>query len=84
MLWQDAVFTFGQLFFFISLIPTIRAKEKPAFLTGFVTSMVLTVYIPTLWTFNLYVSVVFTVLLTSAWWVVTYQSWRRSRQAIST
>lgn len=84
MLWQDVVFTFGQLFFFISLIPTILAKEKPAFVTGLVTSMVLTIYIPTLWTLGLYVSVALTILLTSAWWFVTYQSWRRSRLVAGT
>ena len=79
MLWQDVVFTFGQLFFFICLIPTIRAKEKPAFLTGAGTAMVLTIYIPTLWTLHLYVSVVFTVLLAAAWWLLAYQSWCRKK-----
>ncbi len=84
MLWQDVVFTFGQLVFFISLIPTILAKEKPAFLTWRGTSVVLTIYIPTLWTLGLYVSVVFTIILTSAWWAVTYQSWQRSRLVADT
>ncbi len=84
MPWQDAVFTFGQLFFFASLIPTIRGKEKPAFLTGFVTSMVLTIYVFIFWTLDLYMSVFFTALLASAWWVVTYQSWHKKRQTADT
>lgn len=79
MIWQDLVLTVGQLCFFAALIPTIRAKEKPAFKTGLITAVVLTVYIPTFWTLKVYLSVFCTILLTGGWWVLTYQSWKRGR-----
>jgi hypothetical protein len=82
-IWQDGVFTLGQLTFFLALIPTIRAEEKPSFTTGVITSLVLTVYIPTVWTLGLYVSVFFTTLLACGWWLLTFQSWKKSRHTSS-
>jgi len=81
MIWQDVVMMIGQFVFFVAMIPTVKAVEKPAFSTSLVTSAVITLYIPTLWTLHLYVSVVSTILLAFAWWTVTYQSWKRSQLA---
>jgi hypothetical protein len=50
MIWQDVVMTVGQFLFFVALIPTIKADEKPKTSTCAMTAAVLTAYIPTLWT----------------------------------
>jgi hypothetical protein len=74
MSWQDMVMTCGQFIFAVSLIPTIRAKEKPAWSTSLMTSIVSTAYIPTLWSLGLYVSFVATILVTLGWWTLFFQS----------
>lgn len=80
MIWQDGVMTVGQFLFFVALIPTIRAKEKPALSTAVLTAGILTIYVPTLWTLHLHIAVVSTVLVTVGWWIIAYQSWVKSRR----
>jgi hypothetical protein len=77
MTWQDWVIGIGQFVFFIALIPTIKGKNKPAVSTAITTAITMSVYIPTLWTLKLYWSVLPTVLGTVAWWIITYQSWKK-------
>jgi hypothetical protein len=77
MSWQDVVMAVGQFVFFVALIPTIKAKEKPALSTCVVTAVILTAYIPTLWTLGLYISMSSTVLIAGGWWTLSIQSYRR-------
>lgn len=76
MQWQDVVMTLGQFIFAFSLIPTIKAKQKPAWTTCLMSSIVLTIYVPTLWSLNLHISVAATVLVAIGWWTLFFQSWR--------
>lgn len=76
---QDAIMTCGQFIFAFSLIPTIRAKEKPAWTTCLMSSIVLTVYVPTLLSLGLIVSTIATVLVAAGWWTLFFQSLRRPR-----
>ncbi len=76
MQWQDVVMTLGQFTFAFSLIPTIKAEQKPAWTTCLMSSIILTIYVPTLWSLNLYISVVATVLVAIGWWTLFFQSWR--------
>jgi hypothetical protein len=73
--WQDLVLTLGQFVFFASLIPTILSVQKPPLWTSIPTAFILTVYVPTLWTLRLHVSVCATILVAVAWWIIAYQSW---------
>lgn len=79
MLWQDIVLTVGQFVFSLSLIPTIRAKEKPALSTCVMSAVMLTIYIPTLLSLQMYVSSFATVLVATGWWILLYQSWHNPR-----
>ncbi len=78
-MWQDYVMTIGQFTFAFSLIPTIMGKEKPAWTTCIMSSIVLTIYIPTLYTLGLYVSVIATVLVAIGWWILFFQSIKRNK-----
>ena len=73
LVWQDLVLMVGQFVFFLSLIPIVRSKEKPPLLASIPTAIVLTVYIPTLWSLHLYISVISTILVTLGWWVIAIQ-----------
>lgn len=79
MMWQDVIMTLGQFVFFIALIPIIKATEKPTVSTCLITAIVLTVYIPTLWTLSLFISVAATSLVALAWWVLFFQSWLKPK-----
>lgn len=76
-MWQDVVMTLGQFIFAVSLIPTILGNEKPAWSTCIMSSIVLTVYIPTLYSLGLYISVIATVLVAIGWWILFFQSIRK-------
>ena len=77
MVWQDIVMTVGQFVFAISLWPTIKAVEKPAWKTCISSAVVLSVYVPTLFTLGLYVSVSATILVALGWWILFFQSIKR-------
>ncbi len=77
MVWQDIVMAVGQFIFFVALIPTIKAKEKPALSTCVVTAVILTAYIPTLWTLRLYTGMTSTVLIAGGWWTLAIQNYSR-------
>lgn len=78
-MWQDIVMTIGQFVFAVALIPTIRAKEKPAWTTCLSTATVLSVYVPTLYSLELYISVIATVLVALCWWILFFQSIGKKR-----
>lgn len=79
-MWQDIVMTIGQFVFAFSLIPTIIGKEKPAWTTCMLSAIVLTIYIPTLYTLGLYISVVATILVAIGWWILFFQSMKNKSQ----
>lgn len=67
MPWQDWIFTIGQLIFVIALIPTIRGKDKPAFISSFITTIILLSFGITYLTLKLWGSSIFAFLNAIAW-----------------
>jgi hypothetical protein len=54
MIWQDIILTGAQIFFGLSLLPSIFSKDKPALLTSASTSFMLFVISYVNYTLNLF------------------------------
>lgn len=75
MPWQDWIFTIGQFIFVIALIPTIRGKDKPAFITSLITTIILFSFAATYTTLQLWGSALFASLNASAWGILAVQKY---------
>ncbi len=73
MIWQDYVLMLGGMILWISIIPMIRAKEKPPFLTSIPTSVILTIFVVCLVTLHLYLAAFSTGGTAIFWWVLVFQ-----------
>ncbi len=73
MVWQDYVLMIGGIILGISIVPMIRAREKPPFLTSIPTSLILTVFIVCLATLRLYLASFSTACTAVLWWVLVFQ-----------
>lgn len=80
MSWQDLIFTVGQLFFVIALIPTVRGKDKPAFSTSLITSLILLGFALTYLTMALWGSALFAFLNAVAWGILAVQKYAIDRK----
>ena len=76
MIWQDVVFGVGGFVFAASLVPTIRARQKPAPSTCLLTAGVLTAYLLALGTLGLWLGTASTSMTALAWYVLAWQSRR--------
>ena len=79
MKWQDLVFMIGGFIFSLALIPTIRAKEKPAISSSLMTLVVLTAYGVSYLTLDLYLASITTILTAGAWLILLIQKMRGKR-----
>ena len=77
MSWQDILLTFGQLFFFVALLPSIIGADKPALWTSLMTGGVLSIFVFTFLTLDLVFSGAATALVAAGWYVLAYQKWRK-------
>jgi len=75
--WQDLVFFAGSWIFIISLIPTIRGKQKPEFSTSVTTTIILLIFSISYLTLGLLLSAIATVGTATCWGILAYQ---RSKQ----
>lgn len=75
MIWQDWIFTIGQFIFVIALIPTIRGKDKPAFITSLITTIILYSFSFTYITLKLWGSAIFASLNATAWAILAIQKY---------
>ena len=73
MVWQDYVLMTGGMVLWISIIPMIRAKEKPPCLTSIPTSAILTIFVVCLVTLNLYLAAFSTACTSIFWWILVFQ-----------
>ncbi len=73
MVWQDYVLMTGGMILWISIIPMIRAKEKPPFLTIIPTSVMLTIFVVCLVTLNLYLAAFSTACTAIFRWILVFQ-----------
>lgn len=75
MSWQDIVFTFGQFIFVIALIPTIKGKDKPAFISSLITTIILIVFGTTYISLKLWGSAFMSFTTGTAWGILTVQKY---------
>lgn len=73
MIWQDYVLMAGGMILWISIIPMVRAREKPPFLTSIPTSVILTIFIACLATLKLYLAALSTACTSILWWILVFQ-----------
>lgn len=77
MKWQDAILSFGSIFFTLALIPTIRAAEKPALVSSIMTALFLLSFVVVDFSLGLPVAAVLTVTTAVAWLILAAQKiWR--------
>ncbi len=72
-MWQDWIIGIGNFVFFVALIPTIRAYEKPAVSTSAMTASVMTTFVICFVTLHLWLSFVAGALSASCWWILMVQ-----------
>jgi len=72
--WQDAVLTTGNMMFFIFLLPTVFAVEKPSIWTSIPTSMVLFIFTYTFFTLSFRYSALATFSAAITWLVLVFQA----------
>lgn len=73
MSWQDVVFAVGNLVFVAALIPSVRSKDKPHFLTSTLTALVLLTFAFAYLSLELYGGAATVTLSTVLWSVLAYQ-----------
>jgi len=73
LIWQDYVLMIGGMILWISIIPMVRAREKPPFLTSIPTSVILTIFVACLVTLNLYLAAFSTACTAIFWWILVFQ-----------
>ncbi len=73
MIWQDYVLMVGGMILGVSIIPMIRARNKPPFLTSVPTSVILSVFVVCLATLKLYLAAFSTTCTATLWWILVFQ-----------
>jgi len=79
MHWQDLVFTFGQIIFVVALIPTIKGKDKPAFITSLITGAVLLSFTTAYFALALYFSALMSTIMSASWFLLAFQKYKTSK-----
>lgn len=80
MIWQDMVLTGAQLFFAVSLLPSIFSKDKPAFATSLMTSLMLYVICFVNFTLNLYGASLGLFVVATLWGILAIQKYLLNRK----
>jgi len=73
MIWQDIVLGAAQIFFALSLLPSIFSKDKPALLTSASTSFMLFVICYVNSTLNLYGASIGLFIVATLWGILAVQ-----------
>lgn len=77
--WQDWVFSFGNIFLFIALIPSIRSEQKPALGTSIPTALVLTSFAISFASLSLWFGAVTVALAACGWYILAFQRLRHRK-----
>ena len=70
---QDYIYTAGSILFILSLLPALKAKEKPPRFTCALTGSVLYVYAINGYTLDLYFTAITTLVTAAVWTVLLFQ-----------
>ncbi len=75
-MWQDYVLTFGQIVFCLTLIPMLRAKEKPPLSSSIPTGILLLVSASMLFTLHLWLTAITQSIVGMQWLVLAIQKFK--------
>lgn len=78
-MWQDYVLTGIQIVFCITLIPMLRAKEKPPLSSSLMTGVVLLVSAGTMATLHLWLAAVSQFVVGLQWLTLAYQRFQKNK-----
>lgn len=81
MIWQDIVLGGAQLFFAVSLLPSIFSKDKPALATSVMTSFMLYIIGYVNYTLNLKGASVGLFIVASLWGTLAIQKFREKQKS---
>jgi len=70
---QDYIYTAGSILFILSLLPALKAAEKPPRSTCALTGSVLYVYAVNAWTLDLFFTAITTLITASVWTALFFQ-----------
>lgn len=76
MSWQDLVFMFGNIVFFVALVPSIMSEHKPSKWTSLSTAIVMTIFVVTYYSLSFMYATFTGALSALAWWVLYFQKCR--------
>jgi hypothetical protein len=79
MIWQDVVLGGAQIFFAVSLLPSVFSKDKPALATSIMTSFMLYVICFVNYTLNLYGAAAGLFLVASLWGILAFQKFTEKK-----
>lgn len=80
MIWQDIVLAGAQIFFAVSLLPSVFSKDKPALATSIMTSLMLYVICFVNYTLGLYGAALGLFLVASLWGTLAVQKFRENKK----
>jgi hypothetical protein len=79
--WQDWVFAIGGLLVLVSLVPTIRAEQKPALTTSLMTTVLVFIFASTMVTLGLVLAAVTNYGISAAWGLLAFQGYQQQKRA---
>lgn len=75
-MWQDYALTVIQIFFCVTLIPMLFAKEKPPLASSVTTGLALLVSATIFSTLQLWIAATSQAIVGTQWLILAYQRWR--------
>jgi len=79
VVWQDIVLALGNLVFAVALLPSIFSRDKPALTTSLLTASMLTIFVATFSSLDLWLSALGVSVGAVGWWVLFVQKLLASR-----
>jgi len=72
----------GGFIFTLALIPSIKAKDKPALSTSLITGIVLAIFCIAYATMSLWLAFSAEILSTSAWFILAIQKFKQPKEIV--
>jgi hypothetical protein len=81
-MWQDTVIAICQFLFVVSLIPSVRSKDKPALATSLLSAVLVAIITATLFTLKLWLTTISAAMICVLWSVLAWQKYRLGRARV--
>ncbi|MEX1027637.1 MAG: hypothetical protein WD049_06480 [Candidatus Paceibacterota bacterium] len=80
-MWQDIVFSLGQVLFVVALLPSVFSKDKPALSSSLMTGCILATFGITYASMGLYWSAGTAAAIAATWFVLAVQKFLMNQKA---